>query len=121
MKTSHMYVIFGCLILFGSLLLSLSAPILPIIPLIISIGIIFIMWSIFEIKKYNNILFSVAFSIIILILGSILSLYEASLPINRENIVLNYTYIGVVTPLIFLVIYILTRRFKKHNTSLDQT
>lgn len=121
MKISHMYVIFGCLILFGSLSLSLSTSILPIIPLIISIGIIFIMWGIFEIKKYRNILFSVAFSIIILILGAILSLYEASLPINGKTIVLNYTYIGVVTPLIFLVIYILTRRFKKHNTSLDQT
>ncbi|MGB9978660.1 hypothetical protein [Methanobacterium sp.] len=121
MKISHMYVIFGCLILLGSLLISLSSPLLPIIPLIVSISIIFIIWGIFEIKKYENIPFSVTFSIIILLLGAILSIYEASLPINRENMVLNYTYIGVVTPLIFFVIYILTRRFKKHNAHLDQT
>ncbi len=115
MKKDYVHIIFGGLILFASLLTLLSVPTSPFAPLTTSLGIIFIMWGIFKIKKHSNTTFFVAFSAIILLLGITLASYDASMSINGEYRTLYYNYIGIYTLLMFLIIYLFTRKLKKLN------
>lgn len=108
MKKEYISFISGFLILFGSLLMYTS----PIGPLLISLGIIAIINSIFLIKKYSNMTLFIALSSIALILGVIWALYNTTIPINVEHTTSNYILIVIETIAISLIVYSFNNTFK---------
>ncbi len=120
MKMSNIYLILGCLILFGSLLVLYSTPESPFAPLTASLGMIFIMWGVWGMKKFQKTIVFLAFSTVTLILGVALACYNISMQINEEPRGLYYIYIGIFTLMMFLIIYGFTRRLKNLNKSLNE-
>ena len=120
MKESYANIIFGILIIFGSLWLLLSTPASPLAPLTLSIGIIFIVYGIFQIKEYNNMKLFVTSSSIISLLGVIWAIYNIYMPINGEYTTPNDILIAIETLAIFLIIYNYTNKLKNSNIHLNQ-
>lgn len=117
LKIGMPLIILSSITLFDVLFIVLIVPTSPVWPIAGAVGVIMLLWGIFEVKGYTNIKVYVILAGGSLCLGSILSYINSSMAINEGNRWLYQIHIVVTLILMSFVIYAVNLRLKSTKKS----